>query len=118
MREDRPITVWALTQVEVVSAVRRLERDHNISAKAASTALLRMEALRKHWVEIAVSDPLVDRALRLLAVHPLTAGDALQLAAALEFVADRPRHHRFITADRRLAEAATRTGFDVTDLTE
>ena len=50
----------------------------------------------------------------VLAVHALSAGDALQLAAAIDYVGDRPHHQSFVTADGRLAEAATRTGFDVT----
>jgi predicted nucleic acid-binding protein len=114
MRKEPRITTWALTPVEVASAVRRLERDRQIHARAASTALLRLDALRRHWTVVTPSESVLDRAIRLLAVHSLSAGDALQLAAAIDYVGDRPHHQSFVTADGRLAEAATRTGFDVT----
>jgi predicted nucleic acid-binding protein len=49
----------------------------------------------------------------LLAVHPLTAADALQLGAALILVRDRPKGRAFVTADDRLAAAAEAEGFEV-----
>jgi len=49
----------------------------------------------------------------LLGLHPLRAADALQLAAALEACEHQPKGFVFITADRRLADAAKETGFTV-----
>lgn len=54
-----------------------------------------------------------ERAERLLAVHPLRAADALQLAAALVAVKDKPRDRGFVVTDGLLADAARREGFDV-----
>jgi predicted nucleic acid-binding protein len=113
-RRDRKIAVWSFTPVEVVAALRRVEREGGIGQGTVTRALSRLEAHRSLWTEIAASDSLIERALRILALHPLKSGDALQLAAALELVSDRPRRHAFVTADLRLAEAATRTGFVVT----
>ena len=50
---------------------------------------------------------------RLLAVHPLTAGDALQLAAALIWARERPARLRFVCLDEQLRRAAGREGFNI-----
>jgi predicted nucleic acid-binding protein len=44
-------------------------------------------------------------------VHPLSAADALQLAAALEWCEGKPQGNVFLTFDRRLREAAGLAGF-------
>lgn len=48
---------------------------------------------------------------RLLAVHPLRAADALQLAAALRWCEDEPGGKAFVCLDDRLRAAARREGF-------
>ncbi len=45
--------------------------------------------------------------------HPLSAADALQLAAGLLWADGRPAHHDFVCLDQRLREAAQREGFRV-----
>jgi hypothetical protein len=75
--------------------------------------LRRLERLSLSWVEVDAVEPTRDRAERALAVHTLTAADALQLGAALVAVRDRPKHRGFVTADDRLSEAASAEGFDV-----
>jgi len=50
--------------------------------------------------------------MRFVAVHPLGAADALQMAAALVLSRERPRW-RFVTGDSRLASVAELEGFDV-----
>jgi uncharacterized protein len=47
-----------------------------------------------------------------VAVHPLRAADALQLAAALVLSRERPRWP-FVTGDRQLASIAELEGFNV-----
>ncbi|TCJ16468.1 hypothetical protein E0L93_10140 [Rubrobacter taiwanensis] len=47
---------------------------------------------------------------RLLAVHPLCAADALQLAAALRWCENNPAGREFVCLDDRLREAATKGG--------
>jgi hypothetical protein len=64
------------------------------------------------WTEITAVEAVRDRAVRLLATQALRAADALQLAAALVAVGDRPIGHEFVCLDRRLREAAVREGFD------
>jgi predicted nucleic acid-binding protein len=53
------------------------------------------------------------RARRLLALHPLRAADALQLASALVACDERPDRLPLVTLDERLAAAAMREGFRV-----
>jgi hypothetical protein len=52
-----------------------------------------------------------DRALRILAVHPLRSADALQLAAALVYCSEQPREEPFVCLDDRLRQAARTEGF-------
>ena len=60
-----------------------------------------------------VLEALRERAEGLLRRHPLRAGDALQLAAALTWAQSRPKGMRFLSLDARLSEAADREGFTV-----
>jgi predicted nucleic acid-binding protein len=113
LRADRKVAVWALTRVEIVSALRRKLRLGEMDAAAGRTALGRMEALAERWTEIDALTPVRDRAERLLSRRPLHAADALQLAAALLLVDDRPRLAPFVTADEGLAAAAEAEGFRV-----
>ena len=88
-REDPDVAAWWGTEVECSSAVARLERGGLLDADGTEQALSRLDALRRRWQEI---QPVVDvkmTARRFLRVHPLRAGDALQLAAA--FVASERR---------------------------
>jgi len=111
--DDSAVAVWALTVVEIASSLRRKEREGGLDSPAMDVALARLEALAASWTEIE-SIPLVRaKAMRLLAVHPLRAADALQLAAALILVGDEPRGSTFVTRDVRLRSAAHREGFQV-----
>ena len=110
---DRDIIVWALTRTELVSATRRLAREKRLASTDVAAVLLRLEALARVWTEIDALTLVRERSERLLAVHPLTADDSLQLGAALIQVRDRPRGRAFVTADDRLATAAEAEGFEV-----
>ena len=62
-------------------------------------------------MDVVEPHPVVrERAIRLLAVHSLRAGDALQLAAALVYFDERPRGESFVCLDERLGEAAAAEG--------
>jgi predicted nucleic acid-binding protein len=69
--------------------------------------------MRSVWDEVAPSDTVRDQTEQLLDLYPLRAADGLQLAAALVWCRNRPRGRTFITADARLAQAATQAGFSV-----
>jgi hypothetical protein len=112
-RRDRTVVVWILSRTEVASALHRLARDGSLSKKDLPLALRRLDRLARTWSEVEAVDPTRERAERALAVHALSAADALQLGAALVAVRDRPARRPFVTADDRLANAAAAEGFDV-----
>lgn len=112
-REDAQILAWWGTKVECASALNRLARDEALDRASLDQALQDLETLSNAWTQIHATEPVQQRALRLLRVHPLRAADALQLAAALVAVDEQPANFPFACADERLAEAAAREGFAV-----
>jgi hypothetical protein len=69
--------------------------------------------LSDRWEEVGAVELVRSRALRLLGTHPIRAGDALQLAAALIACEERPESIPFVCVDDRLRDAARREGFSV-----
>ena len=111
LRGDPAVMVWTLTRTEIVSAVRRKERVGDLGLVDVRRALRRIDALSERWVELDAVIEVRDRADRLLAVHPLSAADALQLGAALILAGARVRGFSFVTCDSVLAKAAEAEGF-------
>ena len=112
-RADGTVLVWALSELEVRSALHRLAREGRLERADLRTALNRAEAMFARFDEITMLDSIRERASRLLAGHALTAADSLQLAAALVAAGERVRRLPFVTADDRLATAAEHEGFEV-----
>jgi hypothetical protein len=110
--DDRDQTVWCLTPVEIASALARRTRDGLLPHGEDSFRSV-WKLLSDHWRENASLERVRARALRLLSVHSLRSGDALQLAAALVASDDRPETLPFVCLDDRLREAARREGFPV-----
>jgi hypothetical protein len=71
----------------------------------------RLAVLSESWAEVAPGPPVRVEAERALAVHPLRAADALQLAAALVWRSGDPEVQEFVCLDERLRGAASREGF-------
>lgn len=111
-RDPRIITWWA-TEVECASAIARREREAELDSTAVSTALRRLSELSSAWQEIDAQPVVRETAKRLLRVHPLRAGDALQLAAAIAAASGEPGTLAVVTLDERLALAAEREGFPI-----
>lgn len=107
------MTIWWGTVVECLSAVRRIARTSILDGRAERRASDVLDMVRREAVEIEPSSAVRERALRVLALHPLRAADALQLAAALEWCGGRPSGSAFVCLDGRLSEAARREGFEV-----
>jgi hypothetical protein len=112
LRADRSIAVWALSRIEVLSAVWREVRTGGMDRTAAMQAGKRLDSLSAAWTEVDGLSVVRGRAERIVAVHPLRAADALQLAAALVLSRERPRWP-FVTSDLQLASVAELEGFDV-----
>lgn len=105
------IVTWSVSAVEIASAIERRSREAALTPSGRAAALAALSTLVAGWTEISALGPVRERALRLVATHPLRAADAMQLGAALVAVSDRPAGHEFLCADARLADAAAREGF-------
>lgn len=90
-----------------------MNRFGTISSTDLRRASDQLSSLQRGWHQILPIDELRDRAADLIDTYPLRSADALQLAAALTWCQKRPVRRTFITADIRLAEAATLAGFTV-----
>lgn len=110
---DNAMIVWWATPVECWSAITRRENDGTLAPGDADAVRRGIDRLGKTWNEVLASDPVRERAGRLLRTHPLRAGDALQLAAALTWARGRARGHLLCTLDDRLADAARKEGFEL-----
>jgi predicted nucleic acid-binding protein len=92
--------------------VYRLVREGLLPRAGSLAVLRRAQAMFERFTEVVALDAVRERSERVLALHPVTAADALQLAAALTLVSDRPRRRAFVTCDDRLADAAAAEGFE------
>jgi len=113
---DSAMLVWWATEVECASAIARLERDGALDATAAIDAFDRLKRLGQGWHEVDPSDAIREAAVRFLRVHQLRAADALQLAAAFVAAERRPSSFEIVTLDERLATAARKEGFVLTEV--
>ena len=114
--KDPVMLVWWASEAECASALARLERDGALDEAAAAKAFDRLKTFATGWHEVDPSDALREAAVRFLRVHPLRAGDALQLAAAFVASERRPASLELVTLDDRLAAAARKEGFVLTEL--
>ena len=111
LAEDRSLVVWWATRVECVSTFMRQLRAGTLSAVGEKQARRVLTTLVTSWIEIQPTEILRGTGERLLAVHPLRAADALQLAAAVEWRRRQTAETLFISFDTRLREAAYKEGF-------
>ena len=105
--------VWWASPVECRSAIHRRHREAPMPRSILDTALDRLQSFFQHADTVPASEEVRSRAGRLLAVHPLRAADALQLAAALVACEEEPMGEKLVSLDQRLREAAIREGFAV-----
>lgn len=113
---DAAMLVWWATEVECASAIARLERDGALDAAAVIEAFDRLKRLGQGWHEVDPSDAIREAAVRFLRVHQLRAADALQLAAAFVAAERRPSSLEIVTLDERLATAARKEGFVLSEV--
>ncbi len=113
LTDDPEVVVWGSTPIEALSAVHRRARGGELDRNTFDVALRQLEVIRSGWDEVLDIEIVRARAARLLAVHPLRAADALQLAAALIASSERTERVEFVGLDARLNDAARREGFHV-----
>jgi len=112
--EDPAIVAWWGTPVECCSAFARLRRDGILTRAGEDQARQVLARLAAAWTEIQPGRDVREGAARALLLHPLRAGDSLQLAAALLWARGRGTPGHFVCLDHRLRDAAHREGFFVT----
>ena len=114
-RKHPDVVVWWGTAVECESAIARLERAGELTPGEAASARERLAEAEAGWTEVEPTAAVRGMARRLLSVHDLRAGDALQLAAALVFADGEPRNVSVVCLDVRLSAAARREGFPLVE---
>lgn len=111
LSSDSAMVVWWATRTECISALMRQVRDGGLGTAGERQARNVLQPLTKAWTEIQPSEALRAMAERLLAVHPLRAADAFQLAAALQWCERQTVDKTVVSFDARLREAAHKEGF-------
>ncbi|MES1210388.1 MAG: hypothetical protein ABUS79_30995 [Pseudomonadota bacterium] len=111
--EDEDVVLWALTRLEVVSAIERRAREGRLSAAQRAAALRQLIAFADLAHEVTDVLSVRSKSTAILARHPIRAADAAQLGAAMVVADPDPSTLTVVALDRRLADAAVREGFDV-----
>ena len=111
LKNDQEMLLWCLSRVEIVSALTRRLRDQTLESDQFQQAKKGLAQLLDSSYQITALDKVMNRAARLLEVHPLRAADACQLAACLVAVQEDPARTSMICFDQRLKEAAMKEGF-------
>lgn len=117
MKEDPWAITWWGTPLECLSALWRRKREVQLPQEEMALLLTRLEKLTSEIDFVEPTSVLRERAGRLLALHPLRTGDALQLAAALLWAEEGTKGVDIISLDGRLREASLAEGFTVLPLT-
>lgn len=111
--EDRKMAVWWAARAECVSVFRSRVRAGDLTGRGEVEAAVRLDALAQDWVEIQPLIAVRNVAERLVRRYVLSAADALQLAAALDWAGEQRQGLGLVTFDQRLADAARLEGFTV-----
>jgi predicted nucleic acid-binding protein len=109
---DPLIVTSVYTIVEVASAHWRRRHTGELTMAAHETAERNFAELSETWIEVPVSQGVLDAAISVLSRHNLRAGDALQLGAAHIASGQQPSL-AFVTLDENLKAAARAEGFPV-----
>ena len=111
--EGGELIILDLTILEARSAIRRLEREGNISAERARNVLRQIadDAANMYFVQQTATA--MSEAERLLDRYALRTLDALHLAGCLVFRSEKLAEPTFVCADIRLLDAANQEGLDI-----
>src|ERR1043165_1251318 len=103
--------VWWGTTVEVYSALQRLHREEELNDQQLLKAQRKWETLNDTLLIVEPKERVRDLAVTFPRLYGLRALDSFQLAAALVWCKEKPRHRPFVCFDIRLAETAEKAGF-------
>jgi predicted nucleic acid-binding protein len=112
------ILVSRITQVEVLSALARLQRDGKIDRAAiVKTIHLFHDDWASQYQIVELDQTITEQAGQLVQTYPLRAYDSIQLASALSlypfFATIDPHIFTFVAADDRLLTVAKTEGMPV-----
>jgi predicted nucleic acid-binding protein len=113
MADDADVVTWLFTVVELLSAMGRLERQSAELGDLIDGVRAAIRERESQWTVVTHVEAVRRRAERIVGLHPLSAADALQLAAAQVVANDQPETLPFVTLDRVLGKAARLEGFHV-----
>lgn len=113
LTDDPVVAAWWATGLECLSAFSRLQRGGVLDIDGAEQARRILRAFAEAWIEVQPTREVWEKAERALSIHPLSAADGLQLAAALAWAQGHAAGKEFVSLDKRLAEAARLEGFSV-----
>src|SRR2546425_8614511 len=108
LREDATVAIWTFTRVEVLSALARRRRAEPRMQRQIAAARREFLEAWPRWSEVTMIDAVKRLAERLVETHPLRAGDALQIGAALVTAGSGPQTPQVVTPDGRQTPAAER----------
>src|SRR5207244_2495529 len=116
MRSHSGAVVAAISRVEVPSAIWRKHRSSQLSAESAAALVAAFEREyagfgQRPLIPVAMSSEILASAARVVAIHPLRAAYAIQLASALAARTADPGLAHFACFDTRLRAAAAAEGF-------
>jgi predicted nucleic acid-binding protein len=106
------IVAWTAL-IEATSALQRARRLGGLNDLSTRRGLDRLVQIERRWMEILPTDRVRSIALDVLRAYDLRAADAIQLASALVWCKEKPRHRPLVCFDQRLAASASTAGFDV-----
>jgi uncharacterized protein len=105
---ENRFAVLTLSQVELRSAIRRREREGDISPKLAGLILDRFQQhLETRFLRQVLTDAVLDGASEMIDRYALRAYDAIQLAGCLTLkITGGTESPTFVCSDQQLLEAA------------
>lgn len=105
------ISILDITLLELRSAVRRRERQEDMSEREANRTIdkIRQDETSVYLVQ-SLDSSVTEEAIRVLDTHPLKTLDALQLAGCLVIGRRMSEAPTFVCADTRLNDAARLEG--------
>lgn len=112
------IAFWWATPIECEGVLVRAGRSGKVGQSRLLKAKGVLDLIFHQGDEVSAWEAIRDHARRLIAIHPIRAADALQLAAALDWCGGNPNGESFVCLDDRLRGAAALEGFRVLPYSE
>lgn len=113
LRRDPELVLWWGTPLDCAGALAVAKRKGWLQESGVQRAQGIIDHVRERAFEVQPTEEVRARAQRLVAVHPLRAGLAFQLAAALVWCRERTQGVSFVCLDEALRVAAALEGFRV-----